>query len=227
MAIFRKRNRPDVGKHRAVARTEITMVENLTRTRPATQGRVRTIGEVAAFFVGRVLQIERKYVSAGWWDPTGMSDAGFRVGLRVEHFGDVALGAIFHYLALCAEHGVDPEVVQCVKLGESWGIRLEPYGRARSKAKWSPRVEEERLRCDWLPNLIRETEFDSDQFDEYAADVIRMTGIRDRSASQHLAAIGRLMIDPDDYAFAIVPRQDKTDGTRRQHERSQETANVG
>jgi hypothetical protein len=73
-----------------------------------------SLDDLAVDFTGGALDVERKLVGAGWFDPAELNDAGYEAGLSGADFLTVQHSFQFAFLCEAAHQGVSVSINDCV-----------------------------------------------------------------------------------------------------------------
>ena len=140
----------------------------------------RSLRDTAERILLRSIEVERRFVAAGWHDPIELHDAAYRHGLCGDRFADRLLGYVYCYLAHCAEAGREPDISECIAVAE-----------------WLGNVPLLRADEDWVVNLIWDGNASLSRTCSYAAGVACLADLRDKHLRRRLAEIDDLLRDAD------------------------------
>lgn len=150
---------------------------------------VKTISDAANDAILRAAEAEQLLIAAGWISPVAMHDAAFRRNLCGDCFADRRLGFVHAYLASVAEHGVTPDVIDCLALSERHGG-----------------VPLFAVDCDWLDTLIFTSDARVDRIDEYARTVRELFDDRERVILGGLRQLAALAYPESQFEFVVRRR---------------------
>ncbi len=101
---------------------EIRIRRNHTTTTVGVNG--SSLAGLAVEFAGQNLEAERCLLAAGWLDPIGLHDAGFRAGLRGWHFTLPEHSFLYCAVCLSAADGIKLTVADTARIARAVGVAL-------------------------------------------------------------------------------------------------------